>query len=83
MRWMIDETIDLTEICENNFWVLEDVLAELAAAGVTPADEAADMASYVFIIHANGPGYWPKGRLTESEWDRLTYDGHHPEYPPG
>jgi hypothetical protein len=82
MEWMIDNTVNLTDICETNLWILEDVLADLATAGVVPAEEAYDIASYVFVIHANGPGYWPKGLLTESEWDRLTWDGHHPRYPP-
>lgn len=83
MIWMIDNTVNVTAICEAKNWILADVLIELAVQGVVPPQEAYDMASYVFAIHANGPGFWPRGRLTESEWDRLTWDGHHPHYPPG
>jgi hypothetical protein len=77
MNWFVDTTIDLSAICELRDWILSDVIADLLLEGIAAPDAEA-FARYVFRVHANGPGQWPRGMLTEAQWDRLTYDGEHP-----
>jgi hypothetical protein len=73
MRWILDTTIDLTQICEDAAWIFATVVADLIALGITAGDADA-FAYHVFSVHANGPGYDPARKLTEDQWDRLKYD---------
>jgi hypothetical protein len=84
MHWMLDETIDLTAICEtlrdappppgNQLpWVWAPIVQDLIDLDITPEDAVA-FAYHVFSVHANGPGYDPARKLTEDQWDRLKYE---------
>lgn len=72
MRWILDDTIDLTQICEDANWVLAVVVEALVGLHIDPPDIDA-FTHHVFAIHANGPGFDPARKLTEEQWDRLKY----------
>lgn len=67
--------VDLLALCNADAWVLAQVVADLVAAGVpnvAPEFDAWEFSYHCFAIHANGPGFDPKRKLSERQHNILT-----------
>ena len=75
MTWMIDGTINLTEVCERAEWHLGTAIDGLVAKGMTRQDAEA-FADLAFTDHAVESGgsadHRAEDAVTCAQWDRLS-----------
>lgn len=69
-QWMVDGTVAVEAICEEEDWHLATVIRRLQAAGLS-RDDAEVFAQFVFDDHST-TGLRPEDELTEEQWARLS-----------
>jgi hypothetical protein len=71
MNWIIDATIDLTQICENAAWHLATAIDALVASGLSRQDAEA-FAGFAFREHAKVGDGKPEDFIDDAQYERLT-----------
>ena len=70
-EWVIDATIDLTQICENAAWHLATAIDALVASGLSRQDAEA-FAGFAFREHAKVGDGKPEDFIDDAQYERLT-----------
>lgn len=85
VRWRVDGSIELSDICQSQRWILRDCLTALELAGLSH-DDAVIYAGWAFGSDARYQRAVADESLTDAQYARLSIaasgDGMHPVGPP-
>ena len=69
--WIVDDTIDVTAICQRNNWHRASAVAELANV-LNNKEDAEAFVSFVFCDSASVSDHRPEDNVTDDQYERLT-----------